>query len=148
MADVEIKTGDTATVVRLSKCIPEFREPYEESTYLHRLNERTSLILIAHVGGEAVGFKVGYNKDMDGSFYSWMGGVLPAYRRHGIAQKLAQTQEEWAKRNGFTSIRLKTRNSHKSMLNFALTNGFNIVDLETRELPEEHRIILEKRFHL
>ena len=71
----------------------------------------------AEVDGEPAGFKVGYERE--NYFYSWMGAVLPAYRRLGIAQKLADQQEKWAKSAGYTTIRFKTRNHHKGMFIFA-----------------------------
>ncbi|WP_317170150.1 GNAT family N-acetyltransferase [Rhodocytophaga rosea] len=103
------------------------------------------LILIAYAQSKPVGFKVGYDKEGDGSFYSWMGGVLPEYRQQQVGKQLAQKQETWARENGFTSIRFKTRNRHKAMLLFALKNDFQIISVEIRETVEEYRIVLQKR---
>lgn len=91
-----------------------------------------------------MGFKVGYNKENNGSFYSWMGGVLRAYRQAGVARELARVQEAWAKKEGFTRIRFKTRNRHKAMLLFAIKNSFAIMAVEPREIVAEYRIVLEK----
>ena len=89
-----------------------------------------------------VGFKVGY--EIDDAFYTWMGGVLPEFRDKHIATKLAEKQQEWTKQNGFTKIKLKTRNKHKAMLYFALSEGFIITDFEEKEDMNESNIILEK----
>ena len=91
-----------------------------------------------------MGFKVGYDRDQDGSYYSWLGGVMPAFRRKGVALALAEAQEAWAKEQGFQSIRFKTRNRHKNMLHFALSRGFNIVGFEAHEDIGESRIWLER----
>lgn len=143
--EIEIKTGSIEDVVALSKLIPEFHNPHKEEEYRKRLEERQHLILLAYVAGKPVGFKVGYDKENDGSFYSWMGGVLPAYREKQIAKHLAQAQEKWARENGFTTIRFKTRNRHRAMLVFVLKNGFHITALEQRETLAEYRILLEKK---
>lgn len=91
-----------------------------------------------------VGFKVGYAKS-NKVFYSWMGGVLKTLRAKGIAKSLANVQEAWVRSEGFDLIKLKTRNIHKRMLIFALSNEFYITDLETRLDPIQNRIYLEKR---
>lgn len=137
-----IKTGNIETVVQLSQQILEFKNPHGAAEYHKRLSDVPHLILIAYDQDQAVGFKVGYERD--GYFYSWMGGVLSNYRRFKIASALAKHQESWALSRGYTSITFKTRNSHKAMLIFALKNGFNIIDLEKRALIGEYRILLKK----
>jgi predicted GNAT superfamily acetyltransferase len=141
---VTIRTGSIEEVVQLSMQIPEFINPHQATEYYQRLSGKKHSILIACEGGKPIGFKVGYDKESDGSFYSWMGGVLPGFRQQQVAKQLAQRQEIWAKENGFTSIRFKTRNRHKAMLLFALKNDFQIIAVEARETTEEYRIILEK----
>ncbi len=141
---IQIKTGSIAELVTISRQIPEFTDPHGKEEYEKRLSGKKYLILVAYIDNQAVGFKVGYNKEDDTSFYSWMGGVLPAYRKAGVAKQLADVQETWAKENGFTSIRFKTRNKHKAMLMFAIKNGFQITAVEPREVLAEYRILLEK----
>lgn len=143
---ITIRTGTSAEVVALSQQIPEFDNPHGATEYEKRLNNVPNLILIAFDGEKPVGFKVGYEKERDGSFYSWMGGVLPEYRRYGIAKRLADTQETWTKEKGYQAIRFKTRNRHTAMLQFALNNGFYLIAVEPREKLAEYRIVLEKRF--
>ena len=103
------------------------------------------LIAIAYFKNKAVGFKVGYQRETDGSFYSWMGGILPGFREQGIARLLADYQENWARKQGYTKVKMKTRNRLKPMLFFALGNGFNITGVDEAESVDENRIHLEKR---
>ena len=145
-ANVTIRYGTVAECVGISRQIPEFSDGiYEEKVYEIRLFNTKSLILVALAGDAPVGFKVGYKRDNDGSFYSWMGGVLPDYRKLHIAQQLADAQETWAKQEGFNAIVLKTRNCFKGMLLFALKNGFCIEEVEQKEVIEDNRIILRKK---
>ena len=89
-------------------------------------------------------FKVGYDRFNDGSFYSWMGGVLPRFRKMGVAQLLLAEQEAWAVQNGFSAIKLKTRKKHGAMLEFSLKRGFVIME-KIPKIPEnETRIWMEK----
>jgi len=73
-----------------------------------------------------------------------MGGVLPKFRRMGVAYSLANFQEKWATKNEFSSILLKTRQNHDGMIAFSLNRGFIITE-ETQITPvEETRIWMEK----
>lgn len=139
-----IRQGTIEEVVHLSRHIPEFDNPHEAEEYHKRLANKPSLILIAEFKLEPVGFKVGYQKEDNGSFYSWMGAILPDYRGMGIAKELATFQENWARNQGYRSIRFKTRNYLKSMLIFGLKNNFSIVGVEPRENVHQNRILLEK----
>jgi len=138
-----IKQANIATVVQLSKQITEFKDPYEATVYQAKLAAVPHLILVAYDDDMPIGFKVGYEREK-GSFYSWMGAVLPSHRRKGVAQKLAEAQEDWARKRGYPSITFKTRNYLKAMLTFAINNGFNIFKIEERKTIEEYRIWLRK----
>ena len=139
---IEIIEGDIPTAVAISKQIPEFDGPPETDVYESRLAGVPNLILIAKVKGEDAGFKVGYERE--GHFYSWMGGIKPVFRKMGIAKALAEAQENWAKKQGYTTITFKTRNHHKGMLIFAIKNGFDIIGFKEKETLATNRILLRK----
>ena len=139
-----IKTEELQTAVDLSTQIPEFDNPYPVEVYSDLL-KTDRLILTAYVNNEIAGFKVGYDRFQDDSFYSWMGGVLPEYRKQGVAEQLADHQEKWAKENGYNSIKLKTRKKHEAMIVFSSKRGF-IITKEIPKIPEtETRIWMEKK---
>ena len=140
--ELSIKEGTIEQAVELSHQIPEFDDLYSKEEFEKRFLRIRHLILIAFYNDKPVGFKAGY--EIDGAFYTWMGGVLPEFRNKHIARKLAEKQQEWTKQNGFTKIKLKTRNKHKAMLQFALSDGFHITGFEEKESMNESRIILEK----
>lgn len=142
MANPIIKASDIATAVAISKCIPEFIGPPGKEEYKKRLKDVPHLILVAFDGTHPVGFKVGYERN--GSFYSWMGGVLPSYRRRNIARRLAEKQEKWAAEQGYKNVTFKTRNQHKNMLLFALKRGFNIIGFKEKGDVSTNRILLQK----
>ncbi len=139
-----IRQGSVEEAVALSQLIPEFDSPHGADEYERRFQNVPHLILIAEVNGNAAGFKVGYQRGGETSFYSWMGGVLPAFRRQHLARQLALVQEQWAKEKGYRKIVFRTRNRHKAMLLFGIKNGFQIVSVEPRPEVAEHRIVLEK----
>ena len=141
--DLLIVSGDLEGAVGISKEIPEFDSPYNVDEYENRLDESAS-ILTAELNDQPIGFKVGYDRFKDGSFYSWMGGILPNHRQNGVASALADYQESWAIKNGYKSIKLKTRNKYEAMISFAIDRGFDIIDSETNEDIPEMRIWMEK----
>ena len=140
---IEIVCGELNMAVRIMRQLPEFNSPYNLEEINKKVRKKSCLNLIAYIENSPAGFKLGYERD--GYFYSWLGGVLPKYRRMGVAKKLADEQEEWAKENGYDSITFKTRNRHKAMLSFSLNNGFNIFKVEEKEIIEEYRIWLKKK---
>jgi predicted GNAT superfamily acetyltransferase len=142
--EINIRKGTIEEVIALSKKVPEFFQPYSEKTYEERLSDVPHLILIATVGNKPVGFKVGYRRYGHDIFYSWIGGVLDEYRRKGIATKLAESQEVWAKTNGFVKVTFKTRNRLSKMIHFGLNRGFMIVDLIKKGEVKDYRIVMEK----
>ena len=144
MNSIKIKIGRLEDAVDLAHQIPEFDNPYNIDEYKKRLLS-DHLVLTAHIEYEIVGFKIGYDRFNDGSFYSWMGGVLPENRNQSIAEMLADYQENWAKKNGYSSIRLKTRKKHEAMLSFSKKRGF-VITKEIAKIPkEESRTWMEKQ---
>ena len=98
--------------------------------------------LLAYDDQQLVGFKMGYRRK-PGHFYSWLGGVLPAYRQQGIASELMQRQHSWCRQNGYHTIRTQTMNCWRSMLILNLRHGFDVVGL-VAEPGREPKIILQK----
>ena len=125
--------------------IPEFDEKYPWSKWESRLDGKEVLAFCAFAGNLPIGIKVGYFEE--DHFYSWIGGVLPEWRRAGVAKMLADEQEEALRARGVKKVRMKTRNRYKPMLLFALESGFDVV--ETYPDPAggsllDTRIVLEK----
>ncbi len=140
---IHICEGSFQKCVDLSSKIPEFNSPYKIEEYKKRCAGKY-LALIAEIDNQLVGFKIGYDRFKNGSFYSWMGGVLPRFGRMGVAYSLANFQEKWADENGFSSILLKTRKKHDEMIAFSLNRGFIITEETQIILDEETRIWMEK----
>ncbi len=144
MSITTIREGSIEEVYALAMGIPEFENLYPKSVFEKNLGKKKSLMLIAEIENSIVGFKAGYEKEQDDSFYSWMGGVLPASRGKGIARKLAAQMEEWAVKEGYDKIKMTTRNKNKAMLLFAISNGFALTAVEERIPIGENRLFLEK----
>jgi len=118
---------------------------YSLATYQQRLGGAAALVLLACHGDAPVGFKAGYDRFRDGSWYSWMGGVLTPWRGRGVAQRLLEAQEAWVIERGYDTLYVKTRNRHKRMLAFLARNDYDVVRLEEKGQPADTRILLCKR---
>ena len=139
----EIKEISIEAIHPLTHQIPEFINPYPLEEYYKRFLDTPHLCLAAFHSNQIMGFKIGYERE-EGVFYSWMGAVLPQYRKMQVAKQLAKHQEQWAKNAGYQKIKFKTRNKLRSMLLFAIKNDFNIIGVEPRDEIGEYRIVLEK----
>ena len=73
-------------------------------------------ILIAFYNGIPAGCKIAYDRFGNKIFYSWLGGVLPEFRRKNIAKTLSEKMEEMAQIRGYEFIRFKTRNKFTSVI--------------------------------
>ncbi len=90
------------------------------------------LIIIARHGDRVIGFKIGY-PILDQTFYSWIGGIDPEFRRRGIGNRLAEIQEKWAREKGFKQLKTKSMNRFKPMMMLNLKRGFDITKVYTND---------------
>ena len=140
----ELTEPTMATLLQLETGI--FAEPLTHEILDRELKAKTSLcILISYYDNEPVGYKIGFEYASDHEyFYSWNGGVLPAYRRQGIAQQLMKRQHEIAKAKGYKFIRTQTKNKYRDMLILNIRSGFDVTGVYKKLREKHHGIILEK----
>ena len=103
-----------------------FNKFYPRDKFLKRLQNKKYWIYIAKED-EIVGFKIFY-EDEDGQIYDWLDGVKPFYKRKGIASILMNMEIDFAKKNGYSKIKLKTHEGHPEMI--ALCKKFNFVEVK------------------
>ena len=95
--------------------------------FVSRVSERPGAMLqLARVRGEVVGYKLGYRRNPE-VFYSWLGGVLPAHRKRGIARELLRRQHAWCLGQGYRRVRTDTTNAFKDMLLLNIRAGFDVI---------------------
>ncbi|QHA87083.1 GNAT family N-acetyltransferase [Serratia rhizosphaerae] len=133
-----------AQIRQLYQHIPEFAAAHRLQDLQLRIGNAVHHALIAELDGQPVGFKLGYQTD-DDTFYSWLGGVLPAFRRRGVAGQLLEEQERWARTQGFSRLTVKTRNQFRGMLMLLVSRHYQIIALEKKGEVADYRLLLEKR---
>ncbi len=134
-----IRKGTIKECIACEKQIAEFDYAYPEEEYSKRFKDTYFSIFVAEIDRKIAGYKVGYQKG--DFFYSWLGGVIPAYRRKGIAKALAKKQEQDCRDRGIEKIRFKTYLKYDKMLRFALKNHFTILSEDKRT----GKLVLEKK---
>ena len=147
--EIVIRQGSPADAWTVAERIGEFggdADRYGREIYEQRLAGASALVLVARAGDEPVGFKAGYDRYRDGSWYSWMGGVIEPWRGCGIAQELLDVQERWVREKGYEILYVKTRNRHKRMIAFLATNDYDVLRVEEKSAIRETRILFCKRF--
>lgn len=116
----------------------------EREKIIQRIEQKDGLFaVLAWDGKRLVAYKLGY-KYTQTEFYSWLGAVLPLYRRKGIARKLMEIQHGWCKEQGYASICTKTKNKWMSMLILNLQCGFEVIDVVTKQNATP-KILLRKQ---
>ena len=121
--------------------IPELDRSFDIQTAATRLGGSGLLLGALDHNGAILGFKLGYDRYRDGSFYSWLGGVVPAERQQGVAQGLLQEQERRVQDLGFCGIYVKTRNKFVGMRVLLAKEGYQVVSLSAAHTPLENRLL-------
>ena len=125
-SSIEITLGSIADVLLIDSQIPEFDLSISKQQEIKkRLSGAKHLILIASVDGEYAGYKLGYELSPQ-TFYSWLGAVVPQFRRQGIAKALLCYQESWAVESGYSAIEVKSMNRFPAMLQLLIANEYRI----------------------
>ena len=128
-AACEIVEGTFAEVAAMELQIAELDDKYDQVAIRSRVGRRKHFCLVARVDGEPAGYKLGYEETAE-RFYSWIGGVVAAHRRRGIAQQLLLAQESWCRDNGYREIAVKSQNRFRSMIALLVRNEYDVFGVQ------------------
>lgn len=143
--EIIVKQDGITAAIHVHKQIPEFDTSWDVSAFKKRYAGKKPLVLVAYIGEIPVGYMVSYNRDGDGSFYCWMTGVIPAFRKQGALNTMMEYVEEWAKKQGYISLKIKTRNIRREMLAFLVDRNFKFTRVSRKNLSvNDYRIHLQK----
>ena len=130
MADALIDIGgpeELPAIVNLYNQI--FRPARDAESFRRRyLGRHNVLQMVARLEGRPVGFTLGFELKPD-VFFSWFYGVLPEFRRQGIASQLMEAVHDWARMNDYEAIRFECHNQHRPMLHLAIAQEYDIVGI-------------------
>jgi len=122
-----------------------FRPPVSEEWMAKRLRGRHNVhIQVARVENNAVGFSVGMELRPD-THLVWTCGVIPDVRRTGVASQLMRSAEDWARCEGYQTIRFECDNNVRPFLHFGIANDYDIVGLRWDSQSMHNVVIFEKQ---
>lgn len=134
----EIEIDQLPVIRRLNVTI------FEEHRIINRLDRKDLMMLVAFFEQAPVGFKVGYGEE-NYVFYSAKGGVLPPYRRRGIARWLLYEMIGRARAKGYKRFAFDTLpNRDHGMTILGLNEGFEIVGASFNEQFKDYLLRFEK----
>ena len=120
------------------------RPPRDVETFERRFRGRYNVLqLVARVDDRPVGFFLGFELKPT-VFFAWFYGVLPDYRRQGIASQLMDAVHAWGRQNDYESIRFECHNQHRPMLHLAIALGYDIVGIRWDPDRGDNLVIFEK----
>jgi GNAT superfamily N-acetyltransferase len=141
--NIEIREASFDEITDIHNTIAEF-DTYGSDHFRERCAGKDCLIIAASIEDEPAGYLIGYDRYDDGSFYCWMTGVHPRYRKKGVLKAMMDFQEKWAKTHGYSKIKIKTGNTFRPMLAYLVKYGFNFLEIKQYPDSKKNKILLEK----
>jgi len=121
-----------------------FRPARDVESFRRRYRGRYNVLqLVARIKNQPVGFFLGFELKPT-VFFAWFYGVVPEYRRQGIASQLMEAVHDWARQNEYESIRFECHNQHRPMLHLAIHLGYDIVGIRWDPDRGDNLVIFEK----
>jgi GNAT superfamily N-acetyltransferase len=121
-----------------------FRPQRDLDSFRRRFQGRyNELRLLARVNDRPVGFFLGFELKPT-VFFGWFYGVIPEFRRQGIASQLMDAVHAWARQNEYESVRFECHNQHRPMLHLAIALGYDIVGIRWDPDRGDNLVIFEK----
>ena len=121
-----------------------FRPPRDVESFHRRYRGRYNILqLVARLENRPVGFFLGFELKPT-VFFAWFYGVLPEFRRQGIASQLMEAVHSWARLNDYEAIRFECHNQHRPMLHLAIALGYDIVGIRWDPDRGDNLVLFEK----
>jgi GNAT superfamily N-acetyltransferase len=114
-------------IVRLYNQI--FRPMRDMESFRRRFQGRFNVLqMVARLNERPVGFFLGFELKPT-VFFAWFYGVLPDFRRQGIASQLMDAVHDWARQNEYETLRFECHNQHRPMLQLGIAKEYDIVGI-------------------
>jgi len=120
------------------------RPPRDVESFRRRFLGRYNILsLVARIQDRPVGFFLGFELKPT-VYFAWFYGVLPEFRRQGIASQLMDAVHAWARQNDYESVRMECHNQHRPVLHLAITAEYDIVGVRWDPDRGDNLVIFEK----
>lgn len=124
-----------------------FRPQRDVESFHRRYRGRYNILqMIARLEDRPVGFFLGFELKPT-VFFAWFYGVLPDFRRQGIASQLMDAVHDWVRQQEYDIIRFECHNQHRPMLHLSIALGYDIVGIRWDPDRCDNLVIFEKSMH-
>jgi GNAT superfamily N-acetyltransferase len=145
MATAKIDVIGAADLPIITELYNEIYRPQRDVEFIRRrfLGRYNGLRLLASLDDRPVGFFLGFELKPD-VFFAWLYGVLPEFRRKGIASQLMEAVHAWAHQHEYTTVRFECQNQHRAMLILAIRQGYDVAGIRWDPDRGHNLVIFEK----
>lgn len=145
MATAKIEVVGMGELPLIAQLYCQVYQPARDVAYFQRrfLGRHNPLLLIATLEDRPVGFFIGFELKPN-TFFAWLCGVLPEYRRQGIASQLLEGLQAWAINERYDMVRFECHNQIRPMLQMAIAHGYDIVGVRWDSERANNLVIFEK----
>ena len=145
MATAKIDVVGPEEVPLIANLYNQIFRPSRDVEFFRRrfLGRYNILTMVASLDDRQVGFYIGFELKPS-VYFSWLYGVLPDFRRTGIAAQLMDAVQAWVAQHGYESIRFECHNQHRPMLHLAISQEYDVVGLRWDSDRGQNLVIFEK----
>src|SRR3954447_18901312 len=145
MADAIIELVGPEDIPAINQLYNQIFRPLRDAdSFKRRFRGRFNvLMLMARLNDRPVGFFLGFELK-PAVFFSWFYGVVPEFRRQGIASQLMDAVHDWARLQEYDAIRFECHNQHRPMLHLSIALGYDIVGIRWDPDRGDNLVIFEK----
>lgn len=136
---IHINKANPDIISDLITAIPEFDNKNSAEDITDRLHGKQAAIWCYYMGDDIAGFLICYDID-EFTYYNWIMGVLPDFRRQGCGEYMIDHFEDCAEKYGYRKCAVKSMNKYRSMLALLLRKGYDILSVES-----DGKIYFEKK---
>jgi len=121
-----------------------YRPSRDVDSFRRRFRGRYNILrMIARIKDQPVGFFLGFELKPT-TYFAWFYGVLPEFRRQGIATQLMEAVHAWARDSEYESVRLECHNAARSMLHLAIALDYIVAGIRWDPDRGDNLVIFEK----
>ncbi len=145
MANAKVELMDPADAGLIVELYNQIFSPgQDEDFFRRRFRARHNVTtMVAFLDDRPAGFLVGFEL-MPTTYFCWLCGVLPDFRRLAIATQMMKALAAWVGENDYSIIRFECRNQHRPMLHVAISEGYDLVGIRYDTATGNNVVIFEK----
>jgi len=145
MANAKIELLGVNDLDLIAQLYNQVFKPAHNGDFFKRrfLGRHNPLVMTAVLDGHPVGFALGFELKPF-VFFAWLYGVLPDFRRAGVASQMVEAMQAWAREHEYHAIRMECHNQHRPMLHLMIGQGYDIVGMRWDPDRGDNLVIFEK----